>query len=377
METLFKNEIELFPTSWAEIRQRVVKVDPIRYGKTRNYLDGAVTYLSPYISRGVLSTRFVLQEVLNRGFKPGQIEKFIQELAWRDYWQQVWIARGERIDKDLKQRQDPVSNHEIPAALIKARTGVRALDQAIVEFYETGYLHNHMRMYIASLACNVGRCHWSQPARWMYYHLLDADWASNALSWQWVAGTNSHKKYYANQENINKFTDSRQKGTFLDIPYEKFPHLEIPEVLMETEVPELRTPLPEDEELKIDPSLPTLIYNFYNLDPLWHKEARTNRILILEPSVFRRYPVSKKTIDFILALAENVEGIQVFPGEFRDLLGYFDPYPYDIMNVHYKEHPLNTHYRGTEEPRDWMFDVKGDYPSFFAFWKKCRKELSL
>ena len=127
----------------------------------------------------------------------------------------------------------------------RAQTGIEALDQALLEFYDTGYVHNHMRMYLASVACNIGQSHWKVPAQWMYYHLLDADWASNALSWQWVAGSNSHKKYYANQQNINRYFFSEQKNTFLDVPYEQFEHMEIPEVLAETEVPEWQTPLPE------------------------------------------------------------------------------------------------------------------------------------
>jgi deoxyribodipyrimidine photo-lyase len=65
------------------------RIDPILYGKTRNFIDGAVTYLSPYVSRGVISTKFVLENILNRGYHPNGIEKFVQELAWRDYWQQV------------------------------------------------------------------------------------------------------------------------------------------------------------------------------------------------------------------------------------------------------------------------------------------------
>mgnify|MGYP006195700273 CR=1 FL=1 len=60
-------------------------------------------------------------------------------------------------------------------------------------------------MYLAAMVCNNAKSHWLTPARWMYYHLLDGDLASNALSWQWVAGTFSHKKYIANQQNINKY----------------------------------------------------------------------------------------------------------------------------------------------------------------------------
>ena len=317
---LFNQEDTMFPLSYVEILQRIRAIDPVKYGSSRNYINGAVTYLSPYISRGVITTKFILSEVLKKGYKPAQIEKFIQELAWRDYWQQLWIAKGHLINEDLKHPQKPVSNRLISKSIVDATTGVEALDNAIKLLYKTGYMHNHLRMYTAAVACNMGYNHWKVPAQWMYYHLLDADWASNALSWQWVSGANANKKYVANQDNINKYCFSTQKNTFLDVPYEAFASMEIPEILKETHEIELKTPLPNPVSLEIDSALPTCIYNFYNLDPLWKKGVSANRILLLEPSHFEAYPVSQKTIDFILNISkENIDSVQVYVGEFNTL----------------------------------------------------------
>ena len=369
---LFNQEATIFPLSYAEILQRVRAIDPVKYGSTRNYINGAVTHLSPYISRGVISTKFILTEVLKKGYKPAQIEKFIQELAWRDYWQQVWIAKGDAINQDIKHEQTPVSNTSISQAIIEANTGIEAIDNAIETFYKTGYLHNHLRMYIASIACNVGQSHWKKPAQWMYYNLLDADWASNALSWQWVAGTNANKKYVANQDNINKYCFTQQKNTFLDMPYEAFSTLDIPKILKDTQDLELKTPLPKQKPIEIDELLPTYIYNFYNLDPLWEKNVSANRILLLEPSLFEYYPVSQKTIDFIINISkENIPNIQIYIGEYKDLIA-----AYNLEKIYYKEHPLSNHYEGIQVAREWMFDVEGYYPSFFSFWKKCKKQLT-
>ena len=368
---LFEPQESIFPTSYAEILQRVRNIDPVKYGSTRNYINGSVTYLSPYISRGIISTKFILSEILNRGYKPAKIEKIIQELAWRDYWQQSWIAKGDAINHDLKHEQKPVSNMTISKAIVEANTGIEAIDKAIQDFYKTGYIHNHLRMYIAAITCNMGQSHWKIPAQWMYYNLLDADWASNALSWQWVAGANANKKYVANQDNINKYCFTQQKNTFLDVPYEAFTSMDIPKILIDTQLLELKTPLPKQQAITLDETLPTYIYNFYNLDPLWGKEFSANRILLLEPSHFKHYPVSQKTIDFIINISEeNIADIQIYVGEFNELVD-----AYNFGNIHYKEHPLNKNYEGIEEPRDWMFDVQGYYPSFFAFWKKCKKQL--
>lgn len=360
-----------FTADYQEILDQIERIDPVAYGKSRNYVDGAVTRLSPYISRGVISTRQVFESVMARGYELGEIEKFVQELAWRDYWQQIWVAKGDEIDNDLKRPQPEVQHREIPKALVDAQTGIEAIDRSILEFYETGYMHNHVRMYVASIACNLGGSHWKMPARWMYYHLLDGDWASNALSWQWVAGANAGKKYIANQDNINRYCYSEQKGTFLDVSYQKLESMEIPEVLKATMLPSLESRLPEHQILNIDPDKPTLLYNYYNLDPKWHLDEEVNRVLLIEPSIFERYPVSGKAINFMLGLGKNIENLQIFVGEFEDLIEQYNP-----KDVRYKEHPLNK-YQGVEEPRDWMSSVTGYYTSFFKFWKQAKKELKL
>ncbi|MFY0608297.1 MAG: deoxyribodipyrimidine photolyase [Cyclobacteriaceae bacterium] len=359
-----------FPTDYQSIVDRMESIDPLGYGATRNFADGAVTRLSPYISRGVISTKQVYQSIISRGFSTQDASRLIQELAWRDYWQQVWIAKGNLIDNDLKQPQEDTNNFQLSQAILKGETGILAVDKAIEEFYDTGYMHNHMRMYVASLACNIAKSHWKLPAQWMYYHLLDADWASNSLSWQWVAGSNSHKKYFANQENINTYFDSDQKDTFLDVPYESFDKMKVPAVLASLCDLELESSMPKTEPLRVNRDLPTYLYNFYNLDPMWEREVPANRILLLEPSVFSKYPVSTNSIEFMLDLAQNIPQIQVFVGSFEELVG-----GYQLKNIRFKEHPLSAHYVGQESARDWIFSVKGYFPSFFAFWKKCKKEL--
>ena len=67
---LFENKSSIFPTSYVEVLQRIRNIDPIKYGSTRNYINGSVTYLSPYISRGIVSTKFILSEILKKGYKP-------------------------------------------------------------------------------------------------------------------------------------------------------------------------------------------------------------------------------------------------------------------------------------------------------------------
>ncbi len=323
----------MFETDLATILDRVEQIDPIRYARSRNFLDGAVTRLSPYISRGVISTRYVMRRTLERGLEYHQIEKLLMELAWRDYFQNVWRVKQEMIDTDLRQRQPDVGNTSMPRAILEAATGIEAVDAAIRGLYETGYVHNHARMYIAAITCNNARSHWRLPARWFYYHLLDADWASNALSWQWCSAAFSGKKYHANQDNINKYCGTGQRRTFLDVPYDRIADLPVPPVLRDLKDPALETPLPAKRPIVIDRSLPTLVYNFYNLDPFWRSGEEANRVLLLEPSHFQKYPVSPKTIDFVLKLAGNIERIQVYVGDFDELKSDIGPPGYITRSI--------------------------------------------
>jgi deoxyribodipyrimidine photo-lyase len=358
-------------TNYDKIITLVNNIDPVKYANTRNYIDGAVTRLSPYISRGVISTAYVLQNVLARGYQPHQIEKFIQELAWRDYYQQVWIAKGHDIDGDLQNNQYPITNKGIPNSILYADCNIRAIDNSIKLVMDSGYMHNHCRMYVAGIVCNMANSHWYTPAKWMYYYLYDADWASNALSWQWVAGSFSNKKYVANQENINKYCGTSQQNTWLDVPYETFDNWTVPNILKETTIPQFKTILPENVTLQLDNTLPTIIYNFYNLDLNWRNTQNANKILLLEPSHFEKYPVSANTISFIIALSKNINKIQIFVGEFMELKNKFQ-----LNEIIFKEHPTTTHYIGTKDNRDWLCsNVTGYYPSFFGYWNKAQKQL--
>ena len=97
----------------------------------------------------------------------------------------------------------------------------------------------------------------------------------------------------------------------------------------------MKSNLPSGSQEKIDNDLPIAVYNYYNLDPLWKKEEKVNRVLLLEPSVFEQYPVSNRNIEFILNLAENIQEIQLFVGEFDELTN-----KYPDQKIYFKETPF-------------------------------------
>jgi deoxyribodipyrimidine photo-lyase len=364
-----------FTTDYDLILEKVQHVKPVQYAKTRNFINGAVTYLSPYISRGVISVKQVQEAVFSKGYKPYEIEKFLQELAWREYYQRVWQVKNDLIWQDLKQPQPNVIHHQMIAGMQNAATGITTIDGQIKNLYATGYMHNHIRMYVAAIACNIAKAHWQQPSKWLYYHLLDGDIASNNCSWQWVAGAFASKKYYCNQENINKYTHSNQQHTFLDKPYNEIPAIPVPDALKETITLHLQTAFSVTFLPVIDITKPTLIYNAYNIDPAWRKNEDVNRVLLLEPSHFSKHPVSEKVIAFIINLSKNITGIQIYCGEVSVIQSLYKESNLSQSEAFIaKEHPAFNHYPGIKDSRDWMYPkVTGHYPSFFSFWKQCER----
>jgi deoxyribodipyrimidine photo-lyase len=394
-----------------KVQSLLSAIDVKRYGKTRNYVSGSVSELGPYVSRGVISTRMVWTYLLQRGHSFEEMFGFVQQLAWRDFFQRVWQGLGDGINEDIRREQEGVLHRVFPAAIAAGNTGIEGIDVGIQRLLSTGYMHNHLRMYTAFLTANLAGAHWRLPAQWMYAHLLDGDWGSNALSWQWVSGTFSNKKYIANQENINRYTHTNQRGTYLDMEYETLAEEPVPEVLKPTLQAAEALPFSECDATSLQLAvtkygLPMfglgssmkenallensqfenaslenqvvgnriVIHNYYQLDPLFQSSLTGTRLLLLEPSVFERYPIASHCIDFMLALAMEIPNVQVFVGEFDDLVGALGPFGH--VEIVYQEHPLNRHYRGNEIPRDWLApEVEGSFSSFFSYWKKVEKSL--
>lgn len=363
--------MENFPTHWDAIQQRVRSIQPIQYGSTRNYIQGAVSRLSPYIARGVLSLPDIKNWLLEN-YSLQQAKPFLQQLAWREYFQRVWWEQGDNLLQDIKHPQPRVLHHQIPTAVINGKTGIDLIDASIYQLMESGYVHNHARMYIAMLTCNIGGAHWRLPAQWMYYHLLDGDIASNTLSWQWVAGSFSNKKYFANQDNINQYSGTTQANSYLQHSYEALPHQPVPEALQATQMATFTTSFPDTKPLQLNQQLPLALYTSYQLNPQWLADQTVNRVLVLSPDHFTQFPVSEKVRSFIIALAKNlIPDIQIMVGEVEQI-----PDIQKFPAIHYQEHPLTRNFPGTPTPAAWMFP-KASYQGkgFFGFWKQCEKSL--
>jgi deoxyribodipyrimidine photo-lyase len=211
----------LFPSTRAEAILRAASLHPVRYARTRNSLGGHVSLLSPYLTHGFVSVGDVLRAISQR-HSIGWQDKIVFELGWREYFHHVWSRLGDDIWKDARL---PLANryaNSLPDDIRVAQTGVAIIDQQIARLYQTGYLHNHARMWIASYIVHIRKVDWRVGAKWMYAHLLDGDMASNTLSWQWVAGTWTGKAYLFNAENVERYAPGVNcRGSVIDTSYEE------------------------------------------------------------------------------------------------------------------------------------------------------------
>jgi len=187
------------------------------YSKLRNFDFGPenrsnISCLSPYISHGILNELEVIKKSLNK-FSFSKNEKFIQEVLWRTYWK-GWLELRPNVWTDylseLKEIHNEYKENTDYKNAIKGNTKIECFNKWVNELKDHNYLHNHARMWFASIWIFTLDLPWQLGAEFFMKHLYDGDAASNTLGWRWVAGIQTlGKNYLASEWNIKKFTNNR------------------------------------------------------------------------------------------------------------------------------------------------------------------------
>ncbi|PXA05039.1 DNA photolyase [Coraliomargarita sinensis] len=189
----------------------------LEYAVQRNYDNGpdtkaSVSKLSPWIRIRLLPEWEVVTAVLEQ-HSPADASKFIDEVCWRTYWKGWLQMRPSVWQNYLNERAallEDFRSHVGYQRAIEGRTGIECFDSWNQELLDHNYLHNHARMWYASIWIHTLKLPWQLGADWFLRHLLDGDPASNTLSWRWVAGLQTRgKTYLARPDNIRKYTSGR------------------------------------------------------------------------------------------------------------------------------------------------------------------------
>jgi hypothetical protein len=189
----------------------------IEYSRLRNFDYGPnnrsnISCLSPYITHGVISEFEIIKKSLSK-FSFSKNEKFIQEVLWRTYWK-GWLELRPNVWTDylneLKKIREEFKDNTKYKNAIEGNTNIECFNEWVNELKENNYLHNHARMWFASIWIFTLDLPWQLGAEFFMKHLFDGDAAANTLGWRWVAGIQTQgKNYLASEWNIKKFTNNR------------------------------------------------------------------------------------------------------------------------------------------------------------------------
>ncbi|MDA7453369.1 DNA photolyase [Candidatus Pelagibacter ubique] len=273
------------------------------YSKLRNFDFGPsnrsnVSCLSPYITHGIINELEVINKSLKK-FSFAKNEKFIQEVLWRVYWKgwlelrpDVWsdyLIELDKIKKEFKNNQSYLDATE-------GKTNVDCFNQWVIDLKESNYLHNHTRMWFASIWIFTLELPWQLGAEFFMQHLYDGDAASNTLGWRWVAGIQTQGKHYlASEWNINKFTNNKFKNIKLSENAKPISNDKIYSVINKGFK---NSEILEDKTLLIFENNMTFEFSDF-------KEHKFKKILLVSNNTDRTIKLSEKVLKFKANLLED------------------------------------------------------------------------
>ena len=343
------------------------------YSKLRNFDFGPdnrsnISCLSPYISHGIINELEVIDKSLKK-FSFAKNEKFIQEVLWRVYWK-GWLELRPNVWSDylmeLNNLRDQFKSNQNYLDAIEGKTDLECFNQWVNELKENNYLHNHTRMWFASIWIFTLELPWQLGAEFFMKHLYDGDAASNTLGWRWVAGIQTQGKHYlASEWNIKKFTNNR----FQNINLNENASPKISKKSYTLIKKEFNNPRNIDEKnlLVFENNLSFEITDF--------KENKFEKIYIISNKNENRcIKLSEKLVKFKFLLIEdqkqrlkdrsiNCEVIDI--SEIKNIENYYSLYPTVGENLDYLSSnnlKLNFLYRDLDQLA-WQFCNKG----FFNF----------
>ena len=268
------------------------------YSTNRNYdVAGKQTTsrLSSAISSGIIKESDIIRSLNEYGVASSN--KFLEEVFWRIYFRgyfethpSIWQSYKESLIADKQSKGGEYQN------AIDANTGIECFDDWLRDLYKTGYLHNHTRMWFASIWIFTLKLPWELGCDLFMRYLSDADEASNILSWRWVAGLHTSKKpYVARASNIKKFTDKYYPINELN---------ESPKALYEDLMHNF-IPMNFNSKIPHRCSL-LLIDNFFDTDGINLSNTKIDAFYVLDTSSFNKRAIDRILIESKVEIIEHI-----------------------------------------------------------------------
>ena len=365
-----------FGTSRASAVEKLNKfVDKnlFEYSKLRNFDYGPkkrsnISCLSPYITHGVITELELIKRSLNK-FSFSKNEKFIQEILWRTYWK-GWLELRPNVWTDylveLNNLRNEFKDKQNYLDAIEGKTDLEFFNQWVNELKENNYLHNHTRMWFASVWIFTLELPWQLGAEFFMQHLYDGDAASNTLGWRWVAGIQTQGKHYlASEWNIKKFTNNRFQNIRLNE--------NAPPKVSEKSYPLIKREFNNPQNVEEKNLL--IFENNLSFEITDFKEKKFEKIYIVSnKNENRSIKLSEKLVKFKSLLIEDqkqrlkdksIDCEIIDISEIQNIENYYALYPNVGENsdyLNFKNVKMNFLYRGLDQLA-WQFCNKG----FFNF----------
>ena len=356
-----------------------INIELANYSFKRNFDLGPkdksnVSCLSPYISHRLITEYEVAKSVLAK-FPYQKVEKYIQEIFWRVYWK-GWLELRPQVWTDFTEDLKGFKEDGDYKKAINGETQIECFNDWVKELKENNYLHNHTRMWFASIWIFTLNLPWQKGAEFFMKHLFDGDAASNTLSWRWVAGLQTKGKHYVAQSwNISKFTNNKYKNIKLN---------------------ENALPVTDKREYKLNPlnfitednsnENLLLFENELNLENKNLKKYKNIYLVLLSNDV-RKLKLEQKVLDYKSQLANDqkkrLDKIKIIDeAEFQPVVEKIKSFDvihpcigenYSYLNSTRKKQNLNLNFVLSEEDKfSWQFSNKG----FFNFKNNIPKILT-
>ena len=298
-----------------EALKRLNSMDAIAYNRNRNFINGSVTKLSPYFRHGCITLKEATDSALDKF--DVHAEKFVFELAWRDYWRRVWYEMGDGIFSDIEDPKVALGHKLMPDFIRQGITGLPCMDGFIRDLTQYGYVHNHARMWFAAYVVHWLKVDWREAADWFENHLLDGDKASNHLSWQWIASLFSSKPYFFNKENLARYTGEKyctncKVNCPFDASYEEL-NDKLFANLPPTPARKHLVSIPLKSAISIHPAVAVFVHDemLSAAHPLMHKPMV--KIFVFDDMLHGRWPL--KRIQFLADCLSELQDVEVWMGD--------------------------------------------------------------
>jgi len=275
----------------------------LEYTKLRNFDFGIqnrknISCLSPYVSHGIINEIEIINKVLKKHLF-NKSEKFIQEVFWRIYWK-GWLELRPGVWDDylinLKMYREKYKTDKNYLNAVAGNTNIQCFNDWVKELKETNYLHNHARMWFASIWVFTLDLPWELGSEFFLKHLYDGDSASNTLGWRWVAGIQTPGKHYlASEWNIKKFTNNR---------YEKIELNESAKPKVSNKIYSISKSEFLSSEIT-DGKILLIFDNNLSFESSDFKDKKFNKILIVNSNTSRKISLSDGVIKFKESLLQD------------------------------------------------------------------------